>query len=168
MKIEIHPNILSTADIEVLMAEINPKETAVDMKYYDFTNIEFIDDKEKNHFKRVDCTEHPLVQKISNLFPYKTESVSIAYYPTNTYNTPHADNCMWENGIVKRIKDWTHTGIIFLNNNFEGGKLIYPNQGCIFVPTVGTMIVTPAGEDYIHFVEPVTVGERFTLVFRFI
>jgi predicted 2-oxoglutarate/Fe(II)-dependent dioxygenase YbiX len=161
MKIEIYPNALSLEDINTLMIDVNPRETAQDMTY--FNNVD-----DKYGVKKVKCTEHPVVQLITRWVPYKTESVSIAYYPTGSINKPHADNCVIDNGVVKKIKDWTHTGIIFLNNNFEGGQLVYPNQGCMFFPTIGTLVIAPAGEDYIHFVEPVKKGERFTLVFRFI
>jgi len=161
MKIEIYPNSISKNDIDKLMSDINPIENAKDMTY-------FVDIKENYGCKKVKCTDHPIVKSISNWVPHSTESVSIAYYPVGSYNPPHADNCVIQNNIVTRIKPWTHTGIVFLNNNFEGGNLVYPNQGCIFVPTIGTMIITPAGEEYIHFVEKVTKGERFTLVFRFV
>jgi hypothetical protein len=161
MKIEIYPNCLTEENINKLMSDINPIETAGDMTY-------FVDTKQNYGCRKVRCTDHPIVKSISNWVPYVTDSVSIAYYPTNSFNAPHADNCVIENNIVTKIKNWTHTGIIFLNNNFEGGNLVYPNQGCVFVPTIGTMIITPAGEDYIHYVERITKGERFTLVFRFI
>ena len=161
MKIEIYPNVLNKNDIHILMDDINPVDTAEDMTY-------FVDTKETYGCRKVKCTDHPIVKSISNWVPYKTESVCIAYYPIKSFNAPHADNCSVENDIVTRVKNWTHTGVVFLNNDFEGGNLVYPNQGCVFVPTIGTMIIAPAGEDYIHFVEQVTKGERFTLVFRFI
>lgn len=160
MKIEIYPNVLSKEDIDKLISDINPVETAEHMTY-------FVDTKETYGCKKVKCTDHSIVKSISDWVPYVTESVSIAYYPTGSYNAPHADNCVAENNIITRVKDWTHTGVVFLNNDFTGGNLVYPNQGCVFVPTVGTLIIAPAGEDYIHFVEQVTKGERFTLVFRF-
>ena len=160
MKIEIYPNALSKEDIDKLISDINPVENAEHMTY-------FVDTKENYGCKKVKCTDHSIVKSISDWVPYVTESVSIAYYPTGSYNAPHADNCVVENNIVTRVKDWTHTGVVFLNNDFTGGNLVYPNQGCVFTPIVGTLIIAPAGEDYIHFVEQVTKGERFTLVFRF-
>lgn len=161
MKIEIYPNALSREDIDKLMFDVNPKETTEDMTY-------FVDTKEIYGCKKVKCTDHPIVKCISDLVSYETESVSIAYYPTGSHNSLHADNCIIQNNIVTRVRNWTHTGVIFLNNDFEGGNLVYPNQGCVFVPIIGTMVVAPAGEEYVHYVEQVTKGERFTLVFRFV
>ena len=162
MKIEIYPNCLTKEDISKLMSDVNPVENAGDMTY-------FVDTKQNYGCRKVKCTDHPIVKSVCNWVPYVTESVSIAYYPTGSYNAQHADNCVQEkDNTITRVRDWTHTGIIFLNNDFEGGNLVYPNQGCVFVPTVGTMVIAPAGEDYVHYVEHVTKGERFTLVFRFV
>jgi predicted 2-oxoglutarate/Fe(II)-dependent dioxygenase YbiX len=161
MKIEIYPNVITKEDIDKLMVDINPKDNAENMKY-------FVDTGDDYKCKKKECTDHQLVKRISDQFQYTTEYASIAYYPTGSHNSLHADNCIIQNNIVTKVRNWTHTGIIFLNNDFEGGNLVYPNQGCVFVPTIGTMVIAPAGEDYIHFVEQVTKGERFTLVFRFI
>lgn len=164
MKIEVIPNVLSTEEISVLMAEVDPKLNAEDMTY--FSEI-----KNKYGAKKVKCTEHHIVRlAIQRLgIPFeKVESVSIVYYPTGSHNGMHADNCIVDNGVVKQVKSWTHTGIIFLNNEFTGGELVYPNQGCVFLPTIGTMVITPAGAEYIHYVNEITTGERFTLVFRFL
>ena len=160
MKIQVIPKVLSPELIDKLMQDINPKVNATDMTYFAKGN--------NPEVKKIKCTDHNIVKHISECSDYVTESVSIVYYPTGSYNTPHADNCIIDNGLVTRVKEWTHTGIIFLNNNFTGGELVYPNQGCVFLPTIGTMIITPAGEEYIHYVNPVLSGERFTLVFRFI
>jgi hypothetical protein len=162
MKIQVIPKVLSPELIDKLMQDINPKVNATDMTYFSNSN------GNNPGVKKIKCTDHDIVKHISNCSEYVTESVSIVYYPTGSYNTPHADNCILNNGVVTRVKDWTHSGIIFLNNNFTGGELIYPEQGCVFLPTVGTMVITPAGEDYVHYVNPVLSGERFTLVFRFI
>jgi predicted 2-oxoglutarate/Fe(II)-dependent dioxygenase YbiX len=161
MKIEIYPNALTKVDIDKLIFDINPKDTAAEMNY-------FIDTANKSGCKKKECTDHPLVKHISDQFHYTTEYASIVYYPTGSYNAQHADNCIIQNNIITKVRNWTHTGVIFLNNDFTGGNLVYPNQGCVFVPTIGTMIIAPAGEDYIHYVEQVTKGERFTLVFRFV
>ncbi len=161
MKIEIYSRFLSDNNIQVLMTDVNPKETSTDMSY-------FVNPAESYGCKKVKCTEHHVVKDICSMLPFEIESVSIAYYPTNSYNASHADNCVIDNGVVKRVKDWTHTAVIFLNDNFAGGQLVYPNQGVALNPIKGTLIIAPAGEEYIHYVEPVTSGERFTLVFRMI
>lgn len=165
--IEVIPNILSFDDVHKLLVDVDPKNTASSMSY--FKEASSAETSNAIGIKKVKCTEHPIIYKVIDQIDYKNvESVSIVYYPTGSYNGLHADNSIVDNGIVKKIKDWTHTGVIFLNDTFTGGELIYPDQGCVFLPKVGNMIITPAGHDYIHYVNPVLTGERFTLVFRFI
>ena len=160
MKIEIIPNVLTPELIATLMRDIDPKTNATDMTYFvDGNNI---------GVKKIRCDAHPIIKHITDCSTYKTESISIVYYPTNSFNAQHADNCTIDNDVVTRIKDWTHTGIIFLNTDFTGGELVYPRQGCVFLPSIGTMVIAPAGEDYVHYVNPILSVERFTLVFRFI
>jgi hypothetical protein len=162
MKIEIYPNALSQVDIDKLMFDINPAQNAKPITYSMHADVTFA-------CKKVKCTDHPIVKRISDSSEYITESASIVYYPTGSNNPPHIDNSTkFLDGTVTRVQKWNYTGVIFLNDNFDGGNLVYPTQGCVFIPTVGTMIIAPAGEDYIHFVEEVTKGERFTLVFRFV
>ena len=143
------------------MREIDPRKNSVDMTY-------FSDEDNKTGCKKIRCDDHSIIKNISSKLPFNTESVSIAYYPIGSYNPLHADNCIIDNDEIIQVKNWTHTGIIFLNNDFAGGKLIYPNQGCVFTPVIGNLIIAPAGHEYTHFVEPVISGERFTLVFRLI
>ena len=159
--ITVIPNVLSLDNIIRLMTEVDPKSTATDMTY-------FVNDANNYGVKKVKCTNHDIINLTLDKIPGKLESASITYYPTGSYNAPHADNCIIDNGIVTKVKEWTHTAIIFLNNEFTGGELVYPNQGCVFLPIIGTMVITPAGEDYVHFVNEVKSGERFTLVLRII
>lgn len=166
--IKVIPNILSFDDVHKLLIDVDPKNTATPMAYFKQAS----NNAEASNaigIRKVKCTDHPIIRKVIDQIEHKNvESVSIVYYPTGSYNGLHADNSIVDNGSVKQIKDWTHTGVIFLNNDFTGGELVYPDQGCIFLPTIGTMVITPAGHEYIHNVSPVLTGERFTLVFRFI
>ena len=155
--ITILPNVLSLQEINLLMDEVDPKNNYIEKQYSpEYTT------------KKVKCSKHPVVLSLLDKLPGKIEWASVIYYPVGAHNPPHADNSSIEDGIVTRVKDWNYTAVIFLNNEFTGGELIYPNQGCVFLPTVGTMVITPAGPDYIHFVNEVKTGERFTLVLRII
>jgi len=155
--ITILPNTLSLQDIERIMTDVDVKNNYIE-KHYSPTYTT----------KKVKCSNHPVVLSLSDKLPGKIEWASVIYYPVGAHNPPHADNCMIDNGNVTRVKSWTHTAVIFLNDEFTGGELIYPKQGCVFLPSIGTMIIAPAGEEYIHFVNEVKSGERFTLVLRII
>jgi hypothetical protein len=166
MKIEVIPNALSVEECYKILLEVDPIKTATPMTYFDKPSDNGIS-KVNVNISLVDI----LLTKLHQ--PYdKLESVSLVYYPIGSKNTQHCDNSQINviDGVttIKRFRPWEYTGIIFLNNNFTGGELIYPEQGCVFMPTIGTMIITPAGPDFPHFVNEITSGERFTLVFRFL
>lgn len=58
-------------------------------------------------------------------------------------------------------RDWLpQTFIIFLNEEFEGGELIYEN---IIITPKKLQMVTSTGDEW-HYVKKVTSGDRFTLV----
>ena len=82
----------------------------------------------------------------------------------------------WE---LRRLKNsefmWPHTdggnpddprklvfGIaIYLNNNFEGGEIIYPDLGLSVTPKPGSMVIHDASHK--HQVFPVVSGERYSI-----
>jgi len=163
MKIELLPNVLTKDEVNLLMVDVNPKHTATDMKYFTGVNLNF-------GVKKVSCTDHKIVKLVLerlNININHLDNASIAYYPTKSYNGNHVDNSIVEDGHVKQVKPWTHTGVIFLNDDFTGGELVYPDQGCSFSPVIGSLVLAPASHDYPHYVNIVESGERFTLVFRF-
>ena len=94
------------------------------------------------------------------------DSAALVYYPSGSYNGIHCDNSVNDNGVWNRVKQWERTAILFCNNSFSGGELIYPEQGCVFIPKVGTLVEAPAGPEFLHMVNKITSGERYTLVLR--
>ena len=163
IKIEVIPNVISVEEADILLRTFDPITNGTDDFYFkDFQNF---------GVKKVKNIEHEIIDRILNKVGISkdlVDNVSILYYPTGAYNPRHADNSVTENGVVRKFKDWTRTGIVFLNNEFSGGELIYPDQGCVFLPVIGNMVITPADSDYTHMVSQVTSGSRFTLVFRFL
>ena len=51
--------------------------------------------------------------------------------------------------------------VLYLNDNFEGGELYYPNLDIIIKPESGMLVYHPGDED--HEVLPVVSGNRYTL-----
>jgi hypothetical protein len=163
-KIEVIQNVLSESEIQFLMDDLNPKQNCS-------VFVESNDGAEYGYsLRKLDCTKHPVIKQILpklNLLPDSLCAASIVYYPTNSYNPIHPDNCyVDETGAFIKTKNYEKTCVIFLNNDFAGGELVYPKQGCIFLPIIGSAVICPAGGDYPHLVSEITSGERFTLVIR--
>lgn len=77
--------------------------------------------------------------------------------------TPHCDNCE-PDGITPNATPWrSHGGVIYLNDDFDGGEIFYPNLGLEIKPKKGMMVIHPAGLKYLHGVKKVVEGIRHTI-----
>jgi hypothetical protein len=162
--ITVIPNIATTEEIKSLIDDILPQVSEKNMVY-------FADVDRKDGVKKANCNNHPTVDAILNRLGFTQDNLDIATflcYPAGAFNHPHADNSIIENGEIKRIKPWTHSAIVFLNKDFVGGELVYPNQGCTFAPTIGTYVLAPADIEYVHHVNKIRIGQRLALVLRLI
>lgn len=52
------------------------------------------------------------------------------------------------------------TAILYLNEDYEGGDLLFPRQQVSFRPKRGELLIVPASYLYPHCVTPITSGER--------
>jgi hypothetical protein len=55
------------------------------------------------------------------------------------------------------------TIVIYLNNNFEGGELLFPLQGVSVKPEPGLVVVFPASFMYPHLTNPTIGADRYAL-----
>jgi hypothetical protein len=55
------------------------------------------------------------------------------------------------------------TSIIYLNDDFEGGDLCFPNQNVVVTPTPRMLVFFSGKLEYIHEVKQITAGTRYTL-----
>lgn len=56
-----------------------------------------------------------------------------------------------------------HGLVIYLNDDFSGGELQYPNLGISHSPVAKSLVIHPATDDYIHLVAEVTDGVRYSM-----
>ena len=54
--------------------------------------------------------------------------------------------------------------IVYLNDDYEGGELEFPNFGIKIKPQAGMMVVFPSNFAYAHIAHPVTSGTKYALV----
>lgn len=179
--IKIIPNVLSREKCANLIEDLDPVNLTIGVSYssYDSNGIKkypfaIQHIRENKIDNKIGYAIYPLVEDIlDTIDPIgKLVSCTIVYYPVGSRNTTHSDNSkisvVNNERVVERFNNWEQTAILFLNDNFTGGDLIYPDQGCSITPTVGTMVIAPAGHEYTHYVTEVTSGDRFVLVYRFI
>jgi len=101
-----------------------------------------------------------IIDFIDYLLPKSDDFARISYmqiiqYPVDTFIGFHKDIAEEDSG----------TAIFFLNDDFEGGKLIVDN--IIVTPSQGTMVAFNNSTQRWHGTEPVYKGDRFVLALWF-
>jgi predicted 2-oxoglutarate/Fe(II)-dependent dioxygenase YbiX len=97
------------------------------------------------------------------------EPWQILHYGTGGHYIPHVDAetlykddiglDMWEKTLDRDL-----SVVYFLNADFIGGELVFPDLDLTIKPEAGTLVCFPSDHNYIHGVNPVTQGHRYTLV----
>ena len=162
--LKIIPGVLSDLEIDEIIKDTLPKVSEQNV-------VHFAQPAGYEGIKKAPCVDHRLIPQLIDRLGFSRDQLDIAsfmFYAEGSENKPHADNCIFENNQVKQIKPWTHTAVIFLNDNFSGGSLVYPKQGCLFTSIAGNCVIASAGAEYPHHVTPVLSGNRLTLVLRLI
>jgi hypothetical protein len=79
------------------------------------------------------------------------------------FAAPHSDNSDHD-GNPNAFEINKYVGILYLNNDYEGGELYFPQHGITFKPKLGQYIMFPGGHENIHGVREITKGTRYTMV----
>jgi len=85
-------------------------------------------------------------------------------YPVGGHYIEHNDSENFERGEWRRVADRDVSFLFYLNSEFGGGELEFPDLGLTIKPKKGMMIAFPSYKEYAHKVHPVTWGHRYTLV----
>ena len=117
-----------------------------------------------NTLTRVRVTDHEVVKHLAKTYNLSYSKAFVMHYPSGIGSPLHVDNYSIENK-VEVTHSWKESVIVFLNENFDGGELIYPNQGLTIKPRTGNMLIAPADLSSPHFVKPAS-SDRYVLVLR--
>lgn len=112
---------------------------------------------------------HRVVNPFYNFKIKDSELPQLLKYEVGGHYKPHYDGvAQWRNPdgsvIWKKSVDRDLSSVIFLNDDFEGGDFVFPHLRIRIRPEPGLMVCFPSTEDYLHQVEPVTKGTRYSLV----
>ena len=93
------------------------------------------------------------------------ESFFVACLFTGDSHIPHADNERLENGgwIPNHTPQRDYTGIAYLNEDFTGGDLVFPELDVVITPKAGLLVGFPSNHDFVHAVPEVLSGKRYSL-----
>jgi hypothetical protein len=89
-------------------------------------------------------------------FGWLPDFYKIQKYSTGAYMGPHVDS------IDKTAdKSPTISIVLYLNEDYEGGNICFPEQGLDIKPKAGSMIIFPSYPPYYHDPKPVTKGTKY-------
>lgn len=78
---------------------------------------------------------------------------------------PHIDKMVYTDGLMTSNSSPFRdiTTVFYLNDDYQGGELYFPNLGVEIKPEAGSAVCFPTSEKYRHGVREVLSGERFSI-----
>ncbi len=104
--------------------------------------------------------------------PYFGREIDWMTYPTvlkyragGLYKT-HADSEHWDKHARRWVRglDRDFSLLLYVNDDYEGGTLYFPNFDFRLTPGAGMLVAFPSDHRYMHAAETLVSGERFALV----
>jgi hypothetical protein len=109
----------------------------------------------------------PIVEDFYKVKAIPTRAAIVKWLP-GQFQKPHADKELHEGpdaGLPNDFPNYDLSSLFYLNDDYEGGELYFPNQGVKFKPKKGAAYFFPGDMQYIHGVTEVKSGVRYTCPF---
>ena len=84
------------------------------------------------------------------------EFYTIQKYDVGAYMGPHVDSTD-----MTEQKSPTISIVVYLNDDYQGGEIEFPNQGITLKPKAGSMVIFPSYDPYLHDPKPVISGDKY-------
>jgi predicted 2-oxoglutarate/Fe(II)-dependent dioxygenase YbiX len=183
----IRPNVINPEGLQELVEHIK-SSPAEDLSVFDpdKTNATgqtswIVDKKTRdtqivpmgNLYPKIEDLFRNTVREIINPFYQcqvdSSEIPQVLSYGIGGHYQPHIDGeSIWVTPrgekIWKKSTDRDLSIVFFLNNDFEGGDFVFPELKVKVRPEPGMMVCFPSNHNYMHGVEPVTKGKRYSIV----
>ena len=86
-------------------------------------------------------------------------------YTVGGHYKPHVDGEEFKDNEWKRVTNRHLTALLYLDDDYEGGNLTFPEYNIAMRPSIGQLVAFPSNRYFSHGVEPLISGERHVLVF---
>jgi|DEB0MinimDraft_12_1074336.scaffolds.fasta_scaffold15660_2 hypothetical protein len=100
-------------------------------------------------------------------YPENTELVK--WLPGDSMSV-HSDNSWTEgNGLEEKkgidhpTKYRTYSAIFYINDDYDGGEIYFPNWGIEIKPKAGSLVIFPSNDEYVHGVKEVKNINRYSI-----
>ena len=91
-------------------------------------------------------------------------SIHAQRWQKGSFANPHSDNTDTDGNLIDDLANLKYVGILYLNDNYVGGELYFPDHEIEIRPNPGSMYIFSGGTDNIHGVKEITDGVRYSLV----
>ncbi len=186
-KVLIAPNVITKEGIDTLVHHMKTSKTE-DLSVFDpdksnqTRQTEWITDKKTRDtqiapiepvFPQVNELMHHIVKHIINPFyQFEVDSSEVPQllcYNVGGHYQPHIDGeGVWtapdQTQLWRKTVDRDLSMVLYLNNEFEGGDFVFPDLHIRIRPEPGLLVCFPSNRYYRHGVEPVTKGNRYSMV----
>lgn len=184
----IVPDVISQAGTDFILAHAQ-QQTHTDLSVFDpdrsnaTGRTEYAVDKTVRDTQMIDIGDiMPLIvdlykNTVSNIInPFyefeirDSEVPQLLRYGAGGHYQPHVDGqSLWqppgaEPLIWRKSTDRDISTVFFLNDDFEGGDFVFPDLNIRIRPRAGMLVCFPSTHEYVHGVDPVTSGERYSMV----
>lgn len=91
-------------------------------------------------------------------------SIHAQKWEVGSFAKVHSDNSDFEGNPSKGFDDLKYVGILYLNSDYEGGELYFPEHDISIHPNAGSMYIFSGGIENVHGVTEITKGTRYSIV----
>ena len=183
----IRPNVISPEGVRELVDHIK-RSPCEDLSVFDAEKTNRTGETSWQVDKKTRDTQivpmGPLFPKIEGLLRHAVKEIinpfygvqintsempQVLSYGVGGHYKPHIDGeSIWVTPkgehIWKKSTDRDISMVFYLNDDFEGGDFIFPEHHIRVRPEPGMMVCFPSSHHYMHGVEPVTRGKRYSIV----
>jgi predicted 2-oxoglutarate/Fe(II)-dependent dioxygenase YbiX len=186
-KVLIAPKVISQEGIDALVHHMKTSKTE-DLSVFDpdksnqTRGTGWITDKRTRDtqiapiepvFPQVNELMHNIVKQVINPFyQFEVDSSEVPQllcYDVGGHYQPHIDGeGVWtapdQTQLWRKTVDRDLSMVLYLNDGFEGGDFVFPDLHIRVRPEPGLLVCFPSNRYYRHGVEPVTKGNRYSMV----
>lgn len=109
----------------------------------------------------------PVVEDFFNVVAQPTGQTIVKWNP-GQFQKPHADKELHDGadaGLPNDFPNYDIASLFYINDDYDGGELYFPNQGIQFKPKKGAAYFFPGDMNYIHGITEIGGSQRYTCPF---
>lgn len=91
-------------------------------------------------------------------------SIHVQKWDVGSSASPHSDNSDFDGNPTEGFDNLKYVGILYLNSDYSGGNLYFPEHNIDIHPNAGSMYIFSGGVENIHGVTEITSGTRYSIV----